>query len=279
MKFPDSAAPIVVGIDGSQAAIDAALWGADQAVLRNVPLRLVHVVAVEDEDSDFDEDLAEVTRDWPETEYGRSALRAASGVVSATGKPIQIDTEICWGDADSVLIKESDAATMVCVGSVGISPLCEMTLGSTAVAVAEQAHCPVAVIRTSHSKSASEPPWIVVVVDHTAVDNKLVDYALGEASLRGAPVLALGVSPSDHSGIGDDELNRLVTSWRADHPNVRIYPVTTPTDTIGFLAEHRDLCVQLVVIGAAEAKHVAKIVGPHRDKDESRPSRSVLVVR
>jgi nucleotide-binding universal stress UspA family protein len=36
--------PIVVGIDGSQAAIRAAEWAADEAVSREVPLRLVEVI-------------------------------------------------------------------------------------------------------------------------------------------------------------------------------------------------------------------------------------------
>jgi len=36
--------PIVVGIDGSQAAITAALWGVDEALSHAVPLRLVSVI-------------------------------------------------------------------------------------------------------------------------------------------------------------------------------------------------------------------------------------------
>jgi nucleotide-binding universal stress UspA family protein len=36
--------PIVVGIDGSQAAVRAAEWAVDEAVSREVPLRLVEVI-------------------------------------------------------------------------------------------------------------------------------------------------------------------------------------------------------------------------------------------
>ena len=36
--------PIVVGIDGSQAAITAAVWGIDEAISRAAPLRLVSVI-------------------------------------------------------------------------------------------------------------------------------------------------------------------------------------------------------------------------------------------
>lgn len=35
---------IIVGIDGSHAAITAALWGVDEAISRAVPLRLVSVI-------------------------------------------------------------------------------------------------------------------------------------------------------------------------------------------------------------------------------------------
>jgi nucleotide-binding universal stress UspA family protein len=45
--MPDSTQaplPIVVGVDGSQAAIQAAEWAIDEAVSREVPLRLVAVI-------------------------------------------------------------------------------------------------------------------------------------------------------------------------------------------------------------------------------------------
>ena len=36
---------VVVGIDGSQAALDAAIWAVAEAVSRDIPLRLVHASA------------------------------------------------------------------------------------------------------------------------------------------------------------------------------------------------------------------------------------------
>src|SRR3981189_1935116 len=41
MTQPEGAKSVVVGIDGSQAALDAATWALDEAVSRGVPLRLV----------------------------------------------------------------------------------------------------------------------------------------------------------------------------------------------------------------------------------------------
>ncbi|MDO3056999.1 universal stress protein, partial [Mycobacteroides abscessus subsp. massiliense] len=42
----DRHGPVVVGIDGSRAAIHAAQWAIDEAVDRNVPLCLVHVTRI-----------------------------------------------------------------------------------------------------------------------------------------------------------------------------------------------------------------------------------------
>ncbi|MDT0551235.1 universal stress protein, partial [Streptomyces lonegramiae] len=42
MSEKDIPGRIVAGIDGSQAALSAAQWAADEAVCRNVPLRLVY---------------------------------------------------------------------------------------------------------------------------------------------------------------------------------------------------------------------------------------------
>ena len=39
-----SAPSVVVGIDGSRTALDAALWAVDEAVSRDIPLRLVYAI-------------------------------------------------------------------------------------------------------------------------------------------------------------------------------------------------------------------------------------------
>src|ERR1019366_7358181 len=105
MNPPASTGPVVVGIDGSRAAIDAAFWAADEASTRGVALRLVHVVDVDDEGyRDLDEDPAEVARDWPETESARASMFAAATAVRDTGKPVTLETEILWGEIDSTLI-------------------------------------------------------------------------------------------------------------------------------------------------------------------------------
>lgn len=44
MQDQDSPPSVVVGIDGSRPALDAALWAVDEAVSRDIPLRLVYAI-------------------------------------------------------------------------------------------------------------------------------------------------------------------------------------------------------------------------------------------
>jgi nucleotide-binding universal stress UspA family protein len=276
MATTESRAPVVVGIDGSPAAVDAARWAAEEAFSRGVTLRLVHVVDVEDDvDRSLDEDPAEVARDWPETLFGIECLRVASAAIRELSKPVAIETEILWGEVDSMLIKESDDAALVCVGSVAIRPVLRRLVGSTAMNVAERAHGPVAVIRRPHQPTASTADWIVVIVDDTPRNQSVVDVALAEAWLRRAPVLAVEVTRPGPPDIVHVALERRVADWRRDHPHLHIYPVSVATDIATFITRNEELSVQLVVLGSGDCERIPALVGSPRS---SRPC-SVLVSR
>ena len=106
--------PVVVGIDGSRAALDAALWAIDEAVDRDVPLRLVHATGMPRPP------FAPAGALAPQIEYGETSLRAASSSITAAGPPIKVEAELLWDSVEDALIAESKSASMLCVGSVGI---------------------------------------------------------------------------------------------------------------------------------------------------------------
>lgn len=111
---------IIVGIDGSHAAITAALWGVDEAISRAVPLRLVSVIKpTHPSPDDYDRDLAHAER----------SLREAQSAVEAAGKLVKIETDIPRGPAGPVLVEASRDAEMICVGSVGIGRYAKLDLG------------------------------------------------------------------------------------------------------------------------------------------------------
>ncbi len=250
MTDNSSASPVIVGIDGSDTAIHAAEWAVDEAVNRGVPLRLVYVTKATHLGSE---------KYYEDVHHAESSLKAARGAVEATGKPVQIETTITEGRPGTTLVAASWDAAMVCVGSVGIGRYAQSILGSTATELAEEAHCPVAIIRPQSVTHRSDISWIVVAAKQQPGYDAVVEEAMREAALRQAPVLLLG--DRDKADGPSDRLERVSESWKRRYPGVHIYPIADSADVAHFLKKH-DERVQLAVIGSADADELAEIVGP-----------------
>jgi nucleotide-binding universal stress UspA family protein len=274
MTNPADVRPVVVGIDGSQAALTAALWAVDEAVHREVPLRLVHVTGLPLEPSI----PIDVYR--PELQFGECALRAVSAAIEAVGKTVKVETDVVWGSAAAALTEDSRSAAMVCVGSVGIGCLTRRLLGSTAAELAENADCTVVVVRHRTSTPApATPDWVVVGVDDRADNDLVVARTLDEARLRGAPVLAVGTWCDAAGGVSADDLDYRVAKWRRRYPDVHIYPVSTRSGLALFLEDNGIESVQLVALGSADAAELRRILGPHDRRFAPHAECSVMVIR
>jgi len=263
---------IVVGIDGSDAAINAAKWAVAEAVSRNIPLRLIHTVPERHEDpAAADESL--------DIEYAQTSLRAAHAALQAKDEPVEVESEVAHGSPESALIDASRHAAMICLGSVGIGRVARKVLGSTADAVAHKAHCPVAVIRSGR-EGAEQPNtgWIAVVVDGTPGNDLVLEHGFREARLRAAPILAMGVWRWGLGEIPYRQLNHRLGPWVARYPEVHVQPTAARRGAAEFLA-HTEESVQLAVVGSKDAGKVARMVGPITQHVSGHTGCSVLVVR
>ncbi|OBI40253.1 hypothetical protein A5707_10045 [Mycobacterium kyorinense] len=272
MDNTKSPGPIVVGIDGSAAANQAAEWAIKEAIHQDVPLRMVHVIqAVEAAD-------VPAKTFALEREYAESALRAACAMVEGTGMPVKIETAVLRGDIASALIAESSNASLVCVGSVGIGRMASRLLGSTAATLAEQAHCPVAIIRHNEHAVPHQCGFIAVVVTSGAGNEEVVRWAMEEARVRSAPVLALGLRRWTRFGLGYAGLYRRLDGWLRKYPDVQVEVGVTRMSLRRYLEGYSD-AVQLVVIGSGSAETAAQLVGPHAPEFVAHADCSVLIVR
>jgi nucleotide-binding universal stress UspA family protein len=260
---------IIVGIDGSQAAIHAAEWAADEALGREVPLLMLAMIkATHPSADDYHRDVA----------HAEASLHAARVAVKAMGRPVKVETEILRGPPGALLVSESDDAEMICVGSVGIGRYSRALLGSTATEVAEKAHCPVAVIRSQSDQPGPNINWIVVAVGDAPGRDTVVDQAMREAQLRKLPVLAIGTAHADGTDASSHDLDNRLWPWRRWYPDVHIYPVTTGASVAHFLKSSDDL-VPLAVIGGADSGQLANIVGSTDHPVFRHSKSSVLIVR
>src|SRR5689334_6025924 len=99
---------VVVGIDGSRAAVDAALWAVDEAVSRDIPLRLLYAI----DPTDASTDPGGAARDLAIAEL---AVRDAFTAVESTEKPVKIEVEILQDRPTRALLQASQCAELLCV--------------------------------------------------------------------------------------------------------------------------------------------------------------------
>lgn len=244
---------VVVGIDGSLDAVEAALWAVDVAVDRDVPLRLLYVI--EDSSRDRD-DHRSLTHGFVTAE---AAVRAASMAVEATNRPVKIEVEIVHGRCADALVTASRSAVMVCVGARGIDGADGDRMGSTPPAVVARASCPVALVRRPTSARTAKQ-WVTAIVDGTADTDVVLGLAVDEARRRSASLrvlmgrrpmfpeiqdAAVGVE-STRSATAD--LERSLACWQTRYPEVDIRALTVPGSPLNYVARHAR-SIGLVVLG------------------------------
>lgn len=260
--------PVVVGIDGSATATAAALWAVDEAVSRRAPMRLIYATTATHPSAEgYTAEIAEAKR----------ALQAAQAAVSAVNAAVDVETEVVAGPPGAALIAESATAAMICVGSVGIGRYARSIVGSTAADLAENARCPVAIIRPQADGLPIDINWIVVAFNAQPGHERVVEQAMAEAKLRGAPVLALGDRRRPTHNMRS-ALDHEIELWTQRYPGVRIYPVDDGADVAHFLKRH-DERVLLAVIGDSETDQIAGIVGRPGQQVFHHVESSALVVR
>lgn len=128
MHEPYSSSPcVVVGIDGSRAAMQAAIWALDEAIDRNIPLSLLY--AIDSTSNDPNDTAAEVAT-------AENIVRRTIKAIESLGKPVKVEAEIVHLHPVAALLEASRSAAMVCVGSIGFQHARRGRIGSTASAVA-----------------------------------------------------------------------------------------------------------------------------------------------
>jgi len=139
-------AGIVVGVDGSEHSVEALRWAAEEAQLRGVVL---HVAA------SFSAGILstgyEVASPDPAdlSAASNTMLGAAIDTVRETGvlEGVEVVTEVLEGHAGEQLIRLSQDADLLVVGSRGHGGFVGLLMGSVTTYVVNHALCPVVVVR------------------------------------------------------------------------------------------------------------------------------------
>ena len=141
-NLPSLKKRIVVGVDGSPESLRAVDWAVWEAQQVGVPLEIVHVDIV-------DEDVLELLDYTARVEKG--ALTSGVERAQALAPDLDISIKVLGPPTIEALLKESENALMLVVGSRGLGAVRSLMLGSVSQACAARAKCPVVVIGSTAS--------------------------------------------------------------------------------------------------------------------------------
>ncbi|MFE5589460.1 universal stress protein [Streptomyces sp. NPDC056549] len=224
-------AEVTVGLDGSQESLAAAGWAAREAVLREVPLRLVYV------------------EEWPNapempaphartvSERAESLLRDEADRARKDHPDLDVVVERARGRAAERLTAAANEADLTVLGSRGLGGVLGFVVGSVSLAVVGSARQPVVLVRAEDERVAPGDA-IVVGVDIFHPCQALLAFSFNEAARRGLPLRFLhswtlptsyGYAALVDPGIGEELGDRLIGGlddllepWRKRYAGVEV---------------------------------------------------------
>ncbi|MDX3798074.1 universal stress protein [Streptomyces sp. AK04-3B] len=182
--------PIVVGVDGSEPSLRAVDWAADEAALRDAPLRLVYASLWERyEGAALAQDLGKPTGRVTAEDILRGAERRAR----LRQPHLSISTDVLPEEPEYALVREGRGAAALVLGTRGRSGIVEMLVGSVSLTVAAHADCPVIVLGgdADNRVHATTGGRVVVGVGEKGAESAALQFAVREARTRGATLDAV----------------------------------------------------------------------------------------
>nr|SBO92691.1 Universal stress protein family [Nonomuraea gerenzanensis] len=241
---------IIVGVDGSRTGLEAAGWAAAEAQLRQEPLTVAHAVPKwVCEGAVRYAEVAQWMRDGAET-----VLNAACDRARRVWPQVSMEGVLLPGDPRSALVKASEGATLLVVGSRGIGGVRGLLVGSVAYGVA--AHAPTNVILI-HDPPAAPRAEVVAGTDGSPCAARAMEFAFAEAELRGARLRAVqawawphpgGFEPASRESEQDTlrSLKESLSVHRERHPGVHVVAEVVhghPVEVLKEAARRADLLV------------------------------------
>lgn len=253
-------APIVVGVDGSQPALDAVRWAACESRYRHTGLRLVDAVGTMPPTRPGNPRVGTLYR-AALCEEAADAVGAAAVIARQVVPGTAVGTEVLTSEPVPSLVAESGGAPLVVLGDRGVGGVAALLVGSVAVALAAHAQCPVVVVRGSGSGGPvpMEGP-VVVGVDGSVDGAAALAFAFEAASARRVALVAVHTwqdtvadrmaAPSrDRATVQEENLTEWLAGWEAKFPDVTVRRVAVRDRPAPALLE-RSAGAQLVVVGS-----------------------------
>jgi len=181
--------PVVVGVDGSAAALHAVRWAALRASRDDRTLRIVHAYELP---LGFPTGVTEKESILSGMRLqGRRWLATAQDLATEVAPALRVEVALVAMAPTTGLLHETENAALLVLGNRGRNALTGLLVGSTSLALAGVAHCPVVLVRNGAEGNPRPSGPIVVGVDGTEASEAAVAFAFAEASAQGVTLVAL----------------------------------------------------------------------------------------
>ncbi|WP_410812301.1 universal stress protein [Micromonospora sp. 067-2] len=232
-------AEILVGYDGSIDASVALDWALDEARHSGQPVRLAYVFEWLTVASWVGPGVAPGI--WPDDTARRQVedlVRDATAQAAAAHPGLTVTGEVYDGPPALILQERSAEAGLLVLGSRGHGGFGGLLVGSTAVAVAAHAHCPVVVVRDTTDGTGPAPGGttaapggrsgpVAVGVDGSEPSLVALGFAAERAAERRVPLRVLHAwtpGPGGAAGVPDERaaVEQALEPWRRTFPELAV---------------------------------------------------------
>ncbi|MET8278075.1 universal stress protein [Micromonospora sp. NPDC005174] len=246
-------AETLVGYDGSTDASVALDWALDEAEHSGQPVRLAYIFEWLTVASWVGPGVAPGI--WPDDTARRQAddlVRKAAADAAAAHPDLTVTGQVYDGPPALVLQERSAEAGMLVLGSRGHGGFGGLLAGSTAVAVAAHAHCPVVIVRDGTAHGPADP--VTVGVDGSEPSLVALGFAAERAAQRRVPLRVLHAwtpGPNGAAGKADERaaVEEAVEPWRRTFPELDLTVDLVGGGSAATLIE-ASRSAQLVVVGS-----------------------------
>ncbi len=253
---------VLIAVDGSPESDSATRWAGREAVLRGVPITLMHIVVP-------------VEVNWPvgnlQANFSQWQDENAQNVIGQAQKILltefdiaklpTVRTEVRHGHRIPELVRASENAQVIALGSRGMGAIEGALLGSVSNGVLHHAHCPVAVIHAHEAHASDNTSPVLLGIDGSPASEAATAVAFDEAQRRGVELVALhawsdvGVLPvfgmnwREYEDEGHALLGQRLAGWHEQFPDVHVNRRIVCDKPARWLIEESQQA-QLVVVGS-----------------------------